>query len=483
MDSRKRNITISLMIAMFLGAVEGTIITTAIPSIVKELHGFQLVSWVFSLYLLTSAISTPIYGKLSDLFGRKNILSIGIAIFLFGSFLCGLSQNMYQLIAFRALQGLGAGAIFTVTYTIVGDVFSLSERAKVQGWVSSVWGIASLAGPFVGGFFIDTLSWHWIFFINIPFGILCIILLQKNLSEDFERQKHNIDYLGTIVLSLAIIFILNGIFSSERNRGGVPYTLFLSIGFGVILLILFYFVEARTKEPIVPFEVFTKINTAANVICLLSSAVLIGMDVYMPIYIQNILGYNAKVSGLSVAPMSISWLLSSVILGKAIPKYGEKAVTLLSVFVLLISCLLLPVLGTTSSIMLVLICTFIMGFGFGGSFTTLTIVVQSSVDYSKRGAATALNSLLRTLGQTVGVSIFGSIFNSNIIKYFNNIGIKGIDPNELYSGIGKVQSMTLDNIKASQMSGIRSIFFVLIGIAFFGFLLSFALKNSLKENK
>jgi multidrug resistance protein len=211
MDLRKRNIITALMVAMFIGAIEGTVVTTAIPTIVKDLSGFGLISWVFSTYFLTSAISTPVYGKLADLYGRKNILCIGITIFLVGSCLCGLSQSMYQLIVFRALQGLGAGSIFTVTYTIVGDIFSLAERTKVQGWLNAVWGIASIIGPFVGGFFIDYLSWHWIFFINVPFGIICIVLLQKYFKESLKRRKPRIDYAGILVLSAAIITLLLGV--------------------------------------------------------------------------------------------------------------------------------------------------------------------------------------------------------------------------------------------------------------------------------
>jgi EmrB/QacA subfamily drug resistance transporter len=481
MDSRKRSIVISIMIAMFLGAVEGTVVTTAIPTIVKELRGFELVSWVFSLYLLTSAISTPIYGKLSDLYGRKAILSIGIVIFLTGSFLCGLSQNMYQLIAFRALQGLGAGAIFTVTYTIVGDVFSLSERAKVQGWLSSVWGIASLIGPFVGGFFIDYLSWHWIFFINIPFGILCIILLQKNLSECFEKKKHRIDYLGALILSLAIILLLNGIFSGQENNSWYSISALLPMLIGMALFILFYIVEKKVSEPIVPFEIFTKTNTIVNIISLLASAVLIGLDVYMPIYIQNVLGYSATISGLSMSPMSISWLLSSVLLGKAITRYGEKEVTRLSMLILLFSSALLLSLGVNSTLVLVIVFAFLLGLGFGGGFTTLTIVVQESVDYSKRGAATASNALLRTLGQTIGVSIFGSIFNVNIIRYFKNLGIREIEPDSLYNAAGLNGSVSVEQIKASQHMGIQVIFISLIVITFICFVLSFTLSNQLKE--
>jgi LPXTG-site transpeptidase (sortase) family protein len=211
MDKTKRNITAALVVAMFLGAIEGTVVTTAVPTIVRDLSGFGLISWIFSTYFLTSAISTPVYGKLADLYGRKKTLCIGIVIFLVGSCLCGLSQNMYQLVAFRALQGLGAGSIFTITYTIVGDIFTLAERAKVQGWLNATWGIASIIGPFLGGFFIDYFSWHWIFFINVPFGILSIFLLQKYFHENIERKKQKIDYAGIIMLSAAIIILLVGV--------------------------------------------------------------------------------------------------------------------------------------------------------------------------------------------------------------------------------------------------------------------------------
>lgn len=477
MDLKKRKIIIAIMVAMFLGAVEGTVVTTAIPTIVKDLNGFQLISWIFSVYLLTSSISTPIYGKLSDLYGRKNVLSIGIVIFLVGSSLCGLSRSMYQLIAFRAVQGLGAGAIFTVTYTIVGDIFTLSERAKVQGWISTTWGIASLIGPFLGGFFIDYLSWHWIFFINVPFGIISIILLQRNLSENFERKKHKIDYAGTIVLSSAIIALLYGVLAGSKNSAFV----IASVALTAVFLVVFYFVEKKAQEPIVPFEIFTKSNAAVNIISFLVSAVLMGADVYMPIYMQNVLGFSATISGVSMAPMSLSWLLVSVILAKAILKHGEKVVIAFSTFILLLSYIPLLMLKVNSPLILVIIIAFIMGFGFGGSFNTMTIVVQSSVDYSKRGAATACNSLLRTLGQTIGISIFGSIFNLNILNYFNKLGIKDIELNNLYSIANRNIGVSLEQIKLSINSGIQIIFIASILIIAACLLLCLTLSSDLKE--
>lgn len=472
MDLRKRNIVIALMVAMFLGAIEGTVVTTAIPTIVKDLQGFEIISSVFSVYLLTSAISTPIYGKLSDLYGRKNILLIGIIIFLIGSFLCGLSQNMYMLIGFRAIQGIGAGAIFTVTYTIVGDVFTMEERPKIQGAIGTVWGIASLAGPFMGGILIDMLSWHWIFFINLPFGILSIILLQRNLKESFEKKKHKIDFAGIITLSVAMIIFLNLFISTEKIGFNHNIFILISLLLTVILLWVFYIIERKAKEPIIPFDIFTKTSAIVNLISFLASAILIGSDVYLPIYMQNVLGFNAKVSGLALAPMSASWLIASVILGRYIVKYGAKTVIIVSNVILLISTVLLPTLGINSPLLLVLIYVFIMGLGFGGAFTTLTIIVQESVEYNKRGAAIAANSLLRTLGQTIGVGVFGSIFNIYIIKYFVQLGIKGVDPSNLYNSSAYNAAVTGEQIKFSLNSSLHVLFIILIIISGLSLILS-----------
>lgn len=479
---KKRNIIIAIMLAMFLAAVEGTVVTTAVPTIIKDLNGFGLVSWIFSSYLLTSAITTPIYGKLSDLYGRKNVLTIGIAIFLLGSILCGLSQNIYSLVIFRALQGIGAGSIFTITYTIVGDVFSISERAKVQGWLSTVWGISSLIGPFLGGFLIDTLSWHWIFFINIPFGIISIVLIQKNLIENFQKKKIKIDYFGSAILTAAIVFLLCG-FLTEGN--GKSRSTILSAVYVILALVFFtffYFVERSAEEPIIPFEIFTKFNIIANVISFLESASLIAMDVYMPLYIQNVLGFGATISGLCMSPMSFTWLLSSIFLAKCIIKYREKYIILICSIIVLLGSVLLLDMGISSSLFSVILCVAILGFGFGGNFTTLTIVVQSSVGYYMRGAATASNSLLRNLGQTVGISIFGSIFNLNILKYFNRIGISGIDPSNLYSKASVNMGVSLQFIKEAINSSLHVLFICVIIINGASLILSLFLPKDLKEN-
>lgn len=471
MHIRKTSLTVSLMLAMFLAAVEGTIVTMATPTIAKDLQGFEYISLAFSVYLLTSALSTPVYGKLADLYGRKSIFSIGVILFLAGSFLCGLSQSMAVLIAFRGIQGLGAGAIFTVSFTIIGDVFSLEERAKVQGALSTVWGIASLVGPFFGGFLIDVLSWHWIFFINIPFGLLSVILLQRSLKETFEKKKHRIDYAGTITLSLAVMVLLSIFLFS----GSASHPFFFVAGLALLtllLLVVFYKIERKAQEPIIPFEIFTRTTTMVNLISLLVNAVLMGVNVYLPIYLQNIQGYRPTAAGLAMLPMSISWLIVSFILGKLMVRHGGRTVILASDAVLLISTVLLLTLGINTPLFIVLAYGFILGIGFSGVTAALTIIIQDSTEYNKRGAAVGTNTLLRTLGQTIGISVFGNIFNLHITKYFTRQGIEGVEPGNLYQSAASHAVLPAEQIRLSLNSSMHVLFAAFIIIICLSLVLS-----------
>ncbi|EHL08176.1 transporter, major facilitator family protein [Desulfitobacterium hafniense DP7] len=483
MNIRKTPLILSLMLAMFLAAVEGTIVTMATPTIARDLQGFEFISLVFSVYLLTSALSTPAYGKLADLYGRKNILSIGIIIFLAGSFLCGLAQSMVMLIVFRAIQGLGAGAIFTVSFTIIGDVFSLAERAKIQGALSTVWGIASLVGPFFGGFLIDVLSWHWIFFINIPFGLLSVILLQSSLKETFAKKNPSIDYAGTLTLSLAIVVFLS-IFLFDRSTS--PYPSLWVAGLLLLtffLLYAFYKIEKKAAEPIIPFAIFTRTTILVNLISFLIYAVLMGVNVYLPIYLQNILGYRPTAAGLAMLPMSVSWLIVSFILGRLLVRYGGKNVILASNAVLLLSTLLLFTLGIDTPLPIILAYGFIMGIGFGGASAALTIIVQDSAEYSQRGAAVGTNSLLRTLGQTIGISVFGTIFNLYITKYFTRQGIEGINPGNLYQPDLSHAALGAEQITLSLNSSMHVLFAAFIIITLLSMILAMTMPGMKKEKQ
>ncbi|GAA0116116.1 MDR family MFS transporter [Clostridium senegalense] len=472
MRNNKRNVVIAIMMVMFLAAFEGTVVSTAMSTIAKDLQGYNLISWVFSAYLLTSAVSTPIYGKLSDLYGRKKMLTLGTIIFIIGSSFCGISQSMTQLIMFRAIQGIGAGSILTITYTIIGDIFDISERAKIQGWLSTVWGIASLIGPFLGGFLIDYLSWHWIFFINVPFGIASIILLHRNFEEKVVKTDAKIDYIGIVFLTTSIISVLLGVFI-----GIIKFRIVLFV-IAIISLVLFYFTEKKSLEPIVPFDIFTRNTIIANLICFLGSGALMAIEAYTPLYTQNVLGYTPTIAGVTMAPMSIAWLLSSFILSKTLSKYGEKIVVIVAIMLLTIGSVILKLVGVSTPIVLLIGAIVIMGFGFGGVFTTLTITVQSAVGYEKRGAATSVNALIRTLGQTIGVSIFGGIINSSIAKYFAGLGMNGINSENIYNS-----EATNDQIRNAFYSGIHSIYFMIIFIMIVCLCISVFIKNNSVEKQ
>jgi len=478
MTQNKRNVVIAIMLSMFLAAFEGTVVTTAMPTISKSLNGFNLISWVFSAYLLTSAVSTPIYGKLSDLYGRRKMIVIGIIIFISGSFLCALSKSMIQLILFRTIQGIGAGAILTISYTIIGDIFELEERAKIQGALNTVWGVAGLIGPFIGGFILDYLSWHWIFLINVPFGIISIILLMKNFDEKLVKKKSKIDYLGIIILTFAIVALLFGTMQIEESVVKMlPYILVT-----IVLLGIFYFVEKRAIEPVIPFNIFNRTTVIINIIGFIASAVIVVVDSYMPIYIQNVLGYGATISGLSLAPMSISWLLSTLTLGKLFTKVGEKKILQICTFIMLISSCLFIALRSVSSLPLAIIIVIIMGYGAGALFTIITIVAQMGAEESMRGVATSTNSLIRTLGQTIGVSIFGAILNNGIGMYFEEKAIEGINSNNIFTAIDNNIIKVVDGSNAV-FNGIHLIFIAMSIVAFVGLIVTFLLpKKSVVRN-
>lgn len=478
MTQNKRNIVIAIMVAMFLAAFEGTVVTTAMPTISKSLNGFNLISWVFSAYLLTSAVSTPIYGKLSDLYGRRKMIIIGIIIFISGSFLCALSTSMIQLILFRTIQGIGAGAVLTISYTIIGDIFELEERAKIQGALNTVWGVAGLIGPFIGGFILDYLSWHWIFLINVPFGIVSIILLMRNFDEKLIKKESKIDYLGIIILTFAIVALLFGTMQIEESIAKfLPYMLLT-----IVLLGIFYFIEKKAIEPVIPFNIFNRTTIIINMIGFIASAVIVVVDSYMPIYIQNVLGYGATISGLSLAPMSISWLLSTLTLGKLFTKVGEKKILQICTFIMLISSCLFIALRSVASLPLAIIIIIIMGYGAGALFTIITIVAQMGAEESMRGVATSTNSLIRTLGQTIGVSIFGAILNNGIGMYFEEKAIEGINSNNIFTAIDNNVIKAVDGSNAV-FNGIHLIFIAMSIVAFVGLIVTFLLpKKSVVEN-
>lgn len=414
--THRKMVTIAMMVSILLVAIDTTIITTAMPHIVKQLNGLNLMSWVFAIYLLSSSVTTPIYGKLADLFGRKSIFIFGVVLFVIGSMVSGMAQTMNQLILFRGFQGLGAGAVTPLTFTIIGDLYSGEERAKMQGLFSSVWGVAGLLGPLVGGLFVDHISWRWIFYINVPVGIVAILLVLAFLHETkAEKTKKDIDYWGAALFTVSMGSLLFALISGGESyawNSAVITSLFV---IAIVFLIMFLLVEAKAKEPMLPLSLFKIPEIAvSNAVGFVASGVLIGVNVYLPIWIQTLLGQSATSSGLTLMPMSFAWPLASTLAGRFMYRIGSKTTAVLGAVLIVAGSAWLLLFQTGSPYWYFVGVMIVIGFGMGCSFTPLTVLVQSAVGWNLRGAATASNTFARSLGQTISIAVFGTVFNNTL---------------------------------------------------------------------
>lgn len=422
MNENEKKIVTALLISTFLAAIEVTIISTAMPTIVDRLGGFELISWVFAIYLLTISVTTPIWGKLADLTGRKKIFIIGVTIFLIGSALSGLSQNMGQLIFFRAIQGIGAGAINPVTFTIIADVFSLKQRARVQGLISSMWGIAAVFGPLAGGFLTDFFSWRLIFLINIPFGLLAIWMIARNLNESIIKEKRKIDYGGAISFTIGITALLLALLSldTESGIGLSQSTLFILLGLAVLFLVLFLSIQKRHTEPMIPLDLFKIKDVSFSVSAsFLTSMILIGLSAFLPLWIQNVLEMGATSTGIVLIPLSLGWPIGSMLSGRVfIPRLGIKQTALMGAILIFIGTSLLTMITPATPLVLLALFIFIIGLGFGFATTSYTVIIQSTVPPEMRGSGGSLITLFRTLGQAIGVAVLGTSMNF-VINSFN----------------------------------------------------------------
>ncbi|KRM60021.1 MDR family MFS transporter [Secundilactobacillus malefermentans] len=413
-------VTIAVFVASFMSAIEGTIVSTAMPTIVGDLHGVSIMNWIFSIYLLTNAIATPIYGKLSDTIGRKKVLVFGLSVFIIGSTLSGLSESMGTLIMWRAVQGIGAGAIMPVTFTIIADIYPFEKRAKVLGFNGASWGIASIVAPLIGGFIVDQLTWHWIFFINVPIGIIVIALIIIFHHETFVPRKTKMDYQGSLWLSvtlLAIMYIFQMLSETTINWFMVVGTFVLAIITGY----LFIRREKRVSYPIIPLELFKdRTFVTQNLVAALISGYLIGFDVYIPMWAQGIKGLPATIAGFALAPSSIMWMVGSFIAGKLLLSLTPKRVVMISLTIILIGSAIFALFPYSTGFGWFYLVAAICGTGFGITITTTTVTVQNEVSAKDIGIATSLNTLSRTLGQTLMVSVFGIVLNVTMAKGVNS---------------------------------------------------------------
>ena len=413
----------SIMLAMFMGAIEATIVSTAMPAIVGDLGDFSLYSWVFSSYLLMNSITVLIYGKLADLFGRKPILMFGIIMFLIGSILCGLADSMAMLILFRLIQGFGAGAVTPIATTIVGDIYSTEERAKIQGYLSSVWGISAILGPALGGILVEYVSWHYIFWLNIPLGILSMIGLGLFLHEKVEKKKHNIDYSGAVLLTISISILMFVLVEGGTRWAWFSYQSYSLFAISLFFSILFYFQEKKAKEPIMPFSIW-KVRPIfiANITSLTTGIMLIGISSFLPTFVQGVMERSPIVAGFTLTTMSIGWPIASAYAGKLLLKFGFRKTSIIGGVSLILGSVLFVTLTKEMGPLWAALGSFFFGIGMGLTSTTFIVSIQSTVEWKQRGVATASNMFMRNLGNTIGAALFGGILNSRLMNYFKEHG-------------------------------------------------------------
>ncbi|MGH3090524.1 MAG: MDR family MFS transporter [Rubrobacteraceae bacterium] len=410
---RKALITLATLVGTFLAALDSTVVGTAMPTVIGDLGGLELYSWVFASYLLAATVTGPIFGKLSDTYGRKPIYLTGIFLFLLGSILSGTAESMTGLIIFRTIQGLGAGAVQPVAITIVGDIFELETRARIQGLFGAVWGMSALVGPAAGGLITDFFSWRWVFYINVPFGLAAGILLFFTLRESFERRAGGADYLGFSLLTgglLAVLFALLGGSASEMTLATV-----LLLAGGVFALALFVLVELRTANPIVPMDLFSnRLFSVASLGNFALGGVLFGVSVYVPLFIQGALGGTAITAGAAVASVSIGWPIASFIGGRMLLKTGYRPTLLLgSLFVVAGSALCVP-MDRGTSLLYVVSASFVIGLGLGFTSTSYLVSVQNAVPWRRRGIATSSIVFFRTIGGVIWVALMGALLNLSL---------------------------------------------------------------------
>jgi EmrB/QacA subfamily drug resistance transporter len=394
---------VALLLGLFLAAMEMTVVSTAMPTVVAELGGLPLYAWAFAAYLLATTVSVPIWGKLADLRGRKPVLLAGVGLFLLGSFACGHAGAMATLIFWRAVQGLGAGAMQPVTFTIVGDLFDVHERGKMQGLFGAVWGLAGLAGPLVGGAIVHSVGWRWVFWVNLPFGLASAAVLAVAYHERPERHEHRLDVAGAALLSVAVVATLLAARSRGEGLVAIPIAVVAAAGFLAM--------ERRAKEPLLPLDLFrTRVVAIASVSGTLMGAAMLGTVTYVPLWVQSVLGLPPTSAGAAIAPMALGWPVASAISGRLMPRLGFRPL-LRAGFATSAVAAIGAALTLRPGTPLVLVQAIMAGYGAGLGLANppLLIAVQTSVPWSRRGVATASTLFFRTIGGTLSVGILGGV--------------------------------------------------------------------------
>src|SRR5215467_2791706 len=470
----------ALFLVLLLAALDQTIVSTALPTIVGELGGLTHLSWVVTAYLLSSTVAGPLYGKFGDLHGRKVVLQVAIVIFLVGSALCGLAQNMLQLVIFRALQGIGGGGLIVTTMAIISDLIPPRERGRYQGLFGATFGFATIIGPLLGGFFVDQLSWRWIFYINLPTGAVALAVIASVLSSPTQRRYHAIDYVGAVLLTLALTALI--LFTS---LGGTTYPWSSPIILGLIVTSLlaaglFAAAERRAGEPILPLELFRNRNFAiASSVGLIVGISLFGSVTYLPIYLQVVKGETPSASSLQLTPMMLGMLVTSIVSGRIISRWGRyKPFPIAGTAIMTIGLILVSRLSIEGSVWQTSADALLLGLGMGMVMQVLVLAVQNSVDYKHLGVATSGTMLFRSIGGAIGVSLFGAIFAIGLNSMLGNLAPPGggeitVNPMALQSLPPELRARYMEAV----MVALHPVFLLAAGVAALGFALTWLLRE------
>jgi EmrB/QacA subfamily drug resistance transporter len=436
-------VTIGIMLSLFLASMESTVVATAMPTIVGQLGGLEHYSWVFSAFMLASTTSVPLYGKLSDIYGRRRIYVIAMSLFLIGSVMSGLANSMTQLIFARAVQGLGAGGVQPMAFILIGEMFSLKQRAKMQGFFSGVWGFSSIAGPLLGGFLVDQFTWRWVFYINVIPGLLAaalVALAWKEQSQHHERPA--VDYLGAVLLTSSVVSLLLGLMEfGSINSWSL-------IALAMVLFVALLWVESRAADPILPIHLFRdRLFLTAITHGIFTGWAMFGSISFIPLFVQSVMGTSATQAGITITPMLLGWVTASVIGMRLILTVGHRRLGVIGTSVFASGAFLMTLIGAGSSQIMMMVFVTLMGVGMGLSIPSFLVAVQTNVERRNLGTATSTLQFSRSIGGTLGVSVMGAALS---IRLASNLSASGLDP--------KLVTQLLDPLPGSQIvidAGVR----------------------------